>query len=252
MEATMETETRSETPAMLPSEPPAPPKMFDLNGKGMLVPLAEVLAMADKDCRYCMGSGWQRFFANGQKDAPISERVCGCAIRLMRRKLAGETPSTSFVKVKKNADLERERVTKKIANLEAIVAKLEAEVVERIQGHDAGIAQAERNLASATEAVQAADDLRVAQLGTLGQLNERLAELLASIEVQKAYVEKAADGLCNSEAMRQAQETILNDLRTASDRILDSTAPTRHRIERLKAKIAAAKQQHPDVLGREA
>jgi chromosome segregation ATPase len=226
--------------------------MYDLTGHGLHVPLAEVLAMADKDCRYCMGSGWQRFFDGPQTGAPISERVCGCATRLMRRKLAGETPSTSFVKVQKNADLERERVTKKIANLEAIVANLEAEVAERIKGHDAGIAAAEEELTNATEAMDTAEEVRLAQVGSLAQLEEKMEALKASIIIQKAHVDLAAEAVIDAGRARQSKSSRLNDLRAASQYVLDSAGPLNHRIDRLKAKIAATKQQHADVLGGEA
>ena len=43
-----------DTPLVPPTVPPMPGvEMFDLNGKGLKVPLDEVLSMADKDCRYC-------------------------------------------------------------------------------------------------------------------------------------------------------------------------------------------------------
>jgi hypothetical protein len=248
------TEATTETPLTPPASrpmPPLSPQMFDLNGKGLKVPLAEVLSMADKDCRYCMGTGKQCYFDGPKRDHPIAERVCGCAVRLMRKKLAGETPSVPAARVEKNTDLERERVTKKIANLEAIVANLEAEVAQRIQGHDAGIDLAQLSLVSATNDMDAAEAGRLAKVDGLRHLEEHLAELQQAIAAQRAAIEDAAEAVIELGRKRQSRAIALSNLRAASQRILDQAAPTRHRIDRLKAKIAATKQQNAHLFASE-
>ena len=241
----MDTAPEPTAAPLVPQEPPEPSplEMFDLNGRGLKVPLAEVLAMADKDCRYCTG-GWQWTVLGERR----TRRVCGCAIRLMRRKLAGETPSTSFVKVQKNPELERERVTKKIANLESIVAKLEAEVAEKIAGHDRGIAEAEAAVKEARLAHGRAGEEIIRQQNIASEIVHKIEALKQEFEEQRKVYDAAVDRAVPRLGELLARSKELEALRADSDRILDQAKPLRHRIERLQSKIALTKQQHADVL----
>lgn len=242
----MDTAPEPTAAPLVPQEPPEPSplEMFDLNGRGLNVPLAEVLAMADKDCRYCTG-GWQWTVLGERR----TRRVCGCAIRLMRRKLAGETPSTTFVKVTKDPSLERERVTKKIANLEAIVGKLEDEVAEKIAGHDRGIAEAEGNARIVQAGLAFAIDAASIAKGRLGEMEVQLEELKAAIARKKSDVDALGDLVTDALREKAVADAAVTEAKEASQRILDQAKPLRHRIERLQGKIALTKQQHADVLG---
>jgi chromosome segregation ATPase len=215
--------------------------MVDL-GRGQRAPLSEVLSMHDPGCRYCTG-GWQRYHEGPQE----RQRLCGCAVRRMRRKLQGETPSTPAVVVTKNPALEaerqekrRQRLTAHLAKLDGDLAKVRAEYQGLIQGHDAGVREAESLASGRAVVVEIAQD----RLNYAKRAVEKVESELEAMQLLAAEREVA---VAEATQKRRDAETALEAARANSAAVLESAAKVQHRAERLAAKIAAIRAQHPEL-----
>jgi hypothetical protein len=236
----LETETvqASDVP-LVPPEPaataaPADPRV-DL-GSGMSAPLSEVLSMYDPRCRFCT-RGVQHFHEAGEPKT----RLCGCAVRHMVRKLRGETPSAPAARVERNVELERKRAEGKLKVLRDALAKNQAELAERIDGHDRGI-------------VTAAAELEVARVNLmdgdqhLAGARSKLADMEAAVLAQRQHVTDLEGELDGLREMAGSKESELVALRSRSEQILASAGGIRHHIERLGARIALHVQRNAGVL----
>jgi hypothetical protein len=208
-------------------------------------PLSEVLSMANPQCRWCNGKGFQDY----QREGKTESRICGCAVRAMNRKLKGDAPVELIGRVVKDPEAERKLVQAKLDRLQIELDKAEAELAERIKGHDAGIADAQvKSAVASTEADvarRAEDAARMDYSELLGQIDElkaladvKCAEVMQAVGVREAAL-KASASAADEVAKVQGD----------SARILAASAGTRHRIERLRDRIALHRQKHADVLG---
>ena len=204
-------------------------------GNGQRVPIAELLSMADPHCRFCV-DGIQRYHDGARERT----RLCGCAVRRMRRKLAGETPSEPLGRVVKNVTLEQERARKRIDRIEKELGDARSELDRRTAGHDAGIAEAEEALRLAGVQVQES-------CGHLKAERDELARLVAEVELAQDRVADRASRYVADLDAAEARKRELDQVHARSASILESAGKVRHRIERLEARAAAVRAQHPGV-----
>jgi hypothetical protein len=240
----METEQSQEAPLVPPDPAPRaadPMVKLDLGQ----APLSEVLSMANPQCKWCNGKGFQDY----QHEGKTESRICGCAVRAMNKKLRGEAPVELIGRVVKDPEAERKLVQAKLDRLQKELDGAEAALAERIKGHDAGIAEAQARSAEASTAV----GLAMAALDTVrldySELLEQVDELRALAEVKHAEVLRAVDA--RESALKASATAVTEVERTSADsaRILASAEGIRHRVQRLKDRMALHRQKHADVLG---
>lgn len=212
-----------------PPVPAKPDPMVTLdNGRA---PLSEVLAQANPHCRSCNGKGYQDYLVGGKTES----RICGCAIRKMNRKLAGDDPPALLGRVEKTKAAE-DQTAKRLERMATEIAGLELEIVERLQGHDMGIEEAR---AALEDASQEASDAREDEGDARSELDA------AQIEVTRAksHLAECEADLVASEASVEEKLSALSALENKSAAIQASAEPLRHRIKRLRDRMALIRQK---------
>ena len=162
--------------------------------------------------------------------------------------MRGDLLVTLVGRVTKDPEAERKLVQAKLDRLQAELTKAEGELAERINGHDEGIAEAEAKADKALLALQRAErDSRVAQNEYQNILLDIEARKMSAERVQGIVLVKAEETKSATEAHAEAAQGVY-EARSQSARILAASAGLRHRIERLKDRIALHRQKHSDVL----
>jgi hypothetical protein len=211
-------------------------KMVDL-GNGMKAPLAEVLASANPDCRYCTG-GIQRVTVG----EVTTERLCGCAVRGVLRKMRGDDPTPTVVVSgnEKYLGEKRRHAEKKLAKLRTERETVAAEHAQRVQGADAGIDEARVNTLAARETLEWEQQRGQKAVDDLEQLKQELAEAEEAVRGQLAIVKLAQARLDE----RQRELLAVEDRKTE---ILQEVEHAQHKLGRLDAQISLHLQKHPEL-----
>ena len=218
--------------------------------RGVQVPMSKVHEMADPRCPDCT----QGIVINVRGRKRFAT-LCGCATRAILREMRGEKPSAPAARVEMTADAaaeqarraaeklakRRERIAGEVADLRAKADEIDAEVAGRIAGHDAGIAEAEEELARVASARAAKK-----REGEDAQANADAIKLQLDEAVRKAseiLSEWWALVLPEKEAEKK-----LAALRAGSQKVLDSTAGARHKATNLRRQADLLAARNADVL----
>jgi hypothetical protein len=213
-----------------------------VNIQGVEVPQSELLAQYNPRCNYCT-EGWQHYTEGGKE----RRRICGCAVKGMRRKLAGQAAPTLIGRVVKTPaaqEAARAHAKKELERMRALLLEAEEQLARHIEGHDAGIAENEAHFRSIVGMEQGiVDDYECAR--------RDLAELLLKyVHIARWRVTVQGNIVVSVSIARERAQRALLDLRLRSAAI--RAAPElRHRIERIKTRIALYRQRKAELLGEE-
>jgi hypothetical protein len=225
--------------------PARPDPLIDI-GSGVEVPQSELMAQYNPRCIYCT-EGWQHYTEGGKE----RRRICGCAVKGMRRKLAGQAAPTLIGRVVKTPaaqEAARAHAKKELERMRALLLEAEEQLARHIEGHDTGVAEAEAQLAEAVEQQRRTrDDLDFSRT-CLSELEGQLVTLRTAIDSRLQVVAEQTEKLRIAGLAADERERERAAIKAKSNAIF--AAPVlRQRIERIKTRIALYRQRKADLLG---
>jgi hypothetical protein len=218
-------------------------------GPGVSVPLTEFRAAADPRCKYCIGQAFQRVVhavlePEERNDAgkvtkkavyKYKARPCGCALRGVQRKLAGERPSdpAPIRVVGADPELGKARARRKMQKLVTKLRKAEAEVAQRAVNVEDVTKKAAEAVEECGYAVKGEDLRRQCAEGTLmnlradflvmqraiGRQEELVVKYVSSVAELKAYERAALEAFLVARVEAQKQDAAADGIRHRADNI---------------------------------
>jgi len=216
---------------------PASDPIIDL-GRGLSAPLSEILSEHNPHCRFCSG-GVQLYTEGGSP----RERLCGCAVRGIVRKLRGDDPIASVVVKGNERYLEHRRKQSegKLAKLQRLRDATAEEYSERMKGADDGIKEAHACMLASEETLECERERGRKAVAELDEAKAEVARCEDAVRGQLALV-----ALCEGRLDDKREELASEESRHAA--ILAQAERAGHKLKRLDDQIALHLQKHPELV----